>query len=582
MPGIYGFSVTKQNQVDLIDNMSKQMCLYEEFIQDKHFKTDKIAASRLHLGHIGEATSPIEKHGVFVWVEGETYNLNEIQNEFEFEVGESFATAIINTYQKGYLESFLNKIDGYFCASLYDSKTNQVKLISDRYGMRMLYWYFFKGQFAWASEVKGILALNCIDQTIDPLSFDCFMELGYLLGEHTWFSHIKLIKPATVLTYDLNRGDVYQEYYWKWSEIKPNNLSFNQAVDELGKRFIKAVERRFNPNEKIGIALSGGLDSRAIFAATNLINKDFNGYAYTFGVEECDDIQIAKQVIKNSNWIHEEFYFTDKNWFDSRIDKIWNTDGMLDMMHMHGSEFLDDISKKVSINLHGYSGDAILGGVFLNQIPLNERANKENIQSIFKQFSDLVSFNDDFYDINCVEPILQMNRVRRFTAMGTVNSLIKVDQRKPFFDNQLIELIFSLPDEYRVNNRLYSAMLHKFFPLYFNSIPWQKTGKPAGILKEPSLYKRIINKFYRVITSLFNIETNKDFTNYSLWVRSEKVAIKLKELLSRRNSIYKNLSNKDYYNDYLSPHLKNKALNKSSKILKIATIEIYLRRLKKQ
>lgn len=54
------------------------------------------------------------------------------------------------------------------------------------------------------------------------------------------------------------------------------------------------------PDEKIGISLSGGLDNRAIFAAVNHLYPDYKGYAYTFGVPECDDITIAEQVIARS------------------------------------------------------------------------------------------------------------------------------------------------------------------------------------------------------------------------------------------------------------------------------------------
>ncbi|MBE0472255.1 MAG: hypothetical protein IBX55_22445 [Methyloprofundus sp.] len=465
---------------------------------------------------------------------------------------------------------------------MYDQKSQQIKLISDRYGMRMLYWYWHQGQFAWASEVKGILALNDIDKTIDPTSFDCFMDLGYLLGEHTWFEQIKLIKPATILTFDIKNQTIQQHYYWKWSEIKPSNMTFDQAVDELGHRFIKAVARRFDPTDNIGIALSGGLDSRAIFAAVNHLYPDHKGYAYTFGIEGCDDIQIAKQVIARSNWDYQEFHFTSGNWFTPRIEKIWNTDGMLRMMDMHGGDFLDTIAEKMVINLNGYSGDAIIGGGFLGRIPLNVRANNTNLKSFFKQYVDLVNASDDFYEIQRVEPILQMNRVRRFTAMGTVNGLIKVEQRKPFFDNDVVELIFSLPDEYRMNNKLYSAMLQKFFPKYFKDIPWQKTGKPAGVVGKTSIPKRAFNKGMRILKSVLGLKSTKGYTDYNAWIRSPEIAAQLKVLFERENSEYQNITDKDFLNDYLQPHLNNKLLDKSNQILRAATVELYLRKVNKK
>ena len=98
------------------------------------------------------------------------------------------------------------------------------------------------------------------------------MDLGYLLGEHTWFKHVHLIKPATVVEYDIAAETVSQHYYWTWSEIKPNNLGFDDAVDALYEFLPNAVLRRFNPDEHALVSLlSGGLDSRVILAIVEQI-----------------------------------------------------------------------------------------------------------------------------------------------------------------------------------------------------------------------------------------------------------------------------------------------------------------------
>lgn len=581
MPGIYGFTTTQANNESGIDKMSKAMNLYPNLIQDMAFKNDKIAASRIHLGHVGEIQSPQTIGGISVWIEGESYNLDEVWAELNYSGEINLARGLIQAYEKMQLDSFLKKIDGFFCAVIYDENSQKINLISDRYGMRFLYWYFNDNQFIWSSEIKSILELNKVDKTIDKNSLDCFMDLGYLLGEHTWFEHIKLIEPATIIEFDINTKKCKQHNYWEWSDIKPSAMSFEDAVDELGVRFVKAVERRFTPNEGVGIALSGGLDSRAIFAAVNHLHPGHSGYTYTFGTPKCDDITIAEQVISTSNWQHQLFHFTDSNWFESRIDKVWNTDGMQDMMHMHGSEFLNEISKRINVNLNGYSGDVILGGGFLNKTPLNRRASEENIKSFFGKHVSLIDVDNSFYDIDKVEPILQMNRVRRFTAMGTVNSLISVEQRKPFFDNAIVELIYSLPDEYRLNNKLYSAMLNKKFPEFFRSIPWQQTGKPVDVLSPPSIPTRAVNKLFRIISQLLGIKSDKEYVNYNQWVRSPDVMGYLEALLSDKDSIYRTIKDIDFCDKYLLPHKKSSSVNKSNEILRAATIEIYLRMVNK-
>jgi asparagine synthase (glutamine-hydrolysing) len=578
MPGIYGFFATKVNPVATIERMTESMYLYDYFVKDQEFTSNAIAASRVHLGHIGEQTSPTQSGSVAVWVEGEAYNLNELSNEFELPKGVSFERALIETYKKNQLTVFLNKVDGCFCAVLYDQNRQQVKLITDRYGMRMLYCYFQNGQFAWSSEVKGILALNDIDKTIDSNSFDCFMDLGHLLGGHTWFEQIKLVKPATLLTFDIKKKNLSQENYWKWSEIKPSNLTFDEGVDELGHLFIKSVERRFNPDEKNGIALSGGLDSRAIFAAVNHLYPDYRGFAFTFGVGGCDDIQIAKQVVAKTKWRYKEFHFTDQNWFDSRIESVWNTDGMLDMMHMHGGEFVNEISKEINVNLNGYLGDAIFGGSYFKNTPYkNTRINKDLANDYYGHYFDKDWLNSNFFDLNHIDPFLYMSRGRRFVNMGIVNGLIAVDQRAPFFDNDCVELIFSLPDEYRLNNKLYAAMLQKFFPKFFKNIPWQKTGRPANVYRN-TIVTRAVNKGFCILKSLLGGKDTKGFTDYANWIRNDEISSKLNELLDPDKAQYFKIRNNDLRDRYLTPHLNNEGVNNSNEILRISTIELYLRK----
>ncbi|MBH0038957.1 asparagine synthase-related protein [Pseudoalteromonas sp. SWN166] len=578
MPGIFGF--TKKNQSAHIETVQESMMLYPHFKKDDLFKDESIAASRVHLNKIGEKNSPVQSNDVFVWIEGEAYNHVELAGYFGYEESLSFSECLLFVYQQNLLDSFLNKLDGYFCAAIYDKNKKRVKLISDRYGMRMLYWYWNKGQFAWASEVKAILSLDNIDQTINSTSFECFMDLGYLLNEHTWFENIKLIKPATVISLDLQKNTVSQYHYWTWAEIKPSPISFDDAVNELGNRFIQAVERRFDPKEKIGITLSGGLDSRVIFAAVEHLYPDYKGSAFTFGIGGCDDITIAKTVVSKSHWNHKEYHFTDKNWFKPRFEKVWNTDGMKDMMHMHGGEFIDDIASNVDINLNGYLGDAIFGGsYFKNDNYLNRKINKNIVESYYHNTKD-ENFDSDFYNINHIDPYLFMSRGRRLINMGTVNSLIALEQRKPFFDNGCVELIYSLPDEYRLNNKLYAAMLHKFFPKFFKDIPWQQTGKPAGLTIKKSVLTRALNKIVRHLRELVGIKSSAGYTDYKAWIRSPEVASELKKLLNRKDSCYQKLTDQDFEEVYLNPHLNNKLKNNSNEILRAATLEIYLKHVK--
>nr|WP_313975641.1 asparagine synthase-related protein [uncultured Psychrobacter sp.] len=575
MPGIYGV-VSKKDAKSNLQSMSKSMYLYDHFIQDEIFYNDSIAASRTHIGKLGASHSPIKLGDSYIWVEGEAYNINEIASRL-FLKATDLPNLLLQAAEMGRLKTCLNQLDGYFCAAIYNQKKQKVSLISDRYGMRLLYWYHKDGVFAWGSEVKAILAIKDSNKELNISSFQCFMDLGHLLDEHTWFNNIRLINPATIIEYDINSNTATQDYYWKWSSIVPSTLSFEAAVEQLGYTLIEAVEKRFDNEDKISIALSGGLDSRAIFAALNHVHPNYNGYTYTFGIPKCQDIDIAKQVSSLSkNWNHQIFYFDSLSWFQARFEKVWNTDGMQDMQHMHGIEFFKEIPQNMNINLNGYGG-GLFTGEWVDNKKLNQPVNKEFAISKFGKHSYLAPFDSDFYHLNHVEPYIYMNRNRRATNMGTVNYLISMEQRKPLMDNKIVELLLSLPDEYRLSNRLYSAMLQKHFPKYFKNIPWSRTGKPVSITKKATIPTRAINKAKREFCSLLGIQSNKNYTNYTAWIRDKEVSTQLLDLLNPKNAEYTRLTNDDLSKRWLEPHLKNKKINYANQILRAATIEIYLR-----
>ncbi|QHJ13590.1 Asparagine synthetase [glutamine-hydrolyzing] 1 [Paraglaciecola mesophila] len=553
MPGIYGYTKNESNE-DNIHLMSTALIVdSNDLIIDDIVNDSSIQMSHIHLKSTKNHKKTFNKNGIFISIQGEKYNY--IENTFEELLYESY----IN--QK--LKDILSKIDGYFHAIIYDSINKKVHLITDRYGMSLLYYCYTDNKLAWSAEVKGLLALPRTDYTLNEVAINSFLELGYLVENETLLKNIELVPPSTIISYDLKSSNLEQTTYWKWSEIKLQNVSFDSAVEQLGTLFLASVKKRFSPDEKMGVSLSGGLDSRAIIAAVNTLYPDYIGELYTFGIEGCDDIEIAKIVAKKTKWKHTIYNFSESNWFESRFNSIWRTDGMLSMMHMHGIEFLEEVSNKITFNLNGYAGDVVCGGGWLNHLPLDKQANNSDLKQFYKNQTDRVDFDSDFYAIDKCEPHLLMNRVRRFTNMGSVNSLHKITQRKPFFDNNLIEFVYSLPDYYRKDNKLYADMLIKFFPDFFENIPWQKTrktllGKESNLLSYPKI--------------------SRGYINYAKGIRDEEVLRKITNMLHYESSRYSKFTNIDPISQYLNPHLASFKVNHVENIFRFVTLEYYLQR----
>lgn len=122
-------------------------------------------------------------------------------------------------------------------------------------------------------------------------------------------------------------------------------------------------------------------------------------------------------------------------------------------------------------------------------------------------------------------------------------------------------------------------MLLRYFPKFFSEIPWQKTGTPVSISGNNSLFSRVVSRLVRELKSIFGLNSSESFTDYRNWIRNPVIANELEQLLDPSVALYANFLNQDFLSKYLKPHLRHKALDYSNKILRAASIEIYLRQL---
>jgi asparagine synthase (glutamine-hydrolysing) len=274
-----------------------------------------------------------------------------------------------------------------------------------------------------------------------------FLILGYPLENRTWFKSVSLLPTGSVLTWNLKECRGKCNRYWWWSDIEQNKLSLNEdeIIDGLGYLFKKAVNKRSKGN--IGITLSGGLDSRAILAAIKDPPNDFN--AVTFGLRNCEDIRLARHAAKIKGVNHQVFELSESNWLINKFKSVWIVDGHLDISHMHATSNLSEYRGIMEYNLNGYAGDLILGGSFLNEKLLNSNGIdlallNNNLGHKANSSFDISMYvnTQDYASLNKYDYFYLQNRVRRFTYSGSKILQSAIDNRKPFYDNQLIVYIF--------------------------------------------------------------------------------------------------------------------------------------------
>jgi asparagine synthase (glutamine-hydrolysing) len=540
MPGICGYVTTEMHEINraALQQMQDSLACRPYHIRDPLFLDKSIGAARVHTGIVQKAPQPFSREEIYIWFDGEFYTDGPHHSQQT-----SDPQLLLEQYVKGDLVAFMRAVDGIFVAVIYDRRRQTIHFVSDRYGLRRLYIGAGHNKLCWASELKAFRHVPGCSPTIDKTAVQTFMSIGHLTGKTTWFSGIELLEPATILRWDLRKAQAEKKSYWNWKEI-PQMESIgdrDSLAERLGAAFRKAVARRCLRGERIGIGLSGGLDSRAIFAAIPEFIEPIQ--AFTFGENGCLDLKIAQKCAALRPTHHHIHILSADNWLNHRIEGVWRSDGQYNLLHMHGFEYADENREFLDIKLNGFLGDALVGGSYGNH-PNGEVA----------RFLD---------------------RGRRFIALGYSLGDIACHTRIPFFDNELMELVLSIPWQFRRNSSIYNAMLLKEFPAYFVGIPWQKTGLPISRDGRPADLKRFLRKIAGQSAALIPfLPRLYDFVDYPGWIRRPPASRLFRRLLKRKDALIYEFVDPSLITRRLALHMAG--FNYSDILGRYLTLEIWL------
>jgi len=554
MPGIIG-CFTNQGTREEVDKGKALLLNDVPLVQDSTFVNNRIICTRVHLGVIGETTSPTIIASKKCWLEGEFYNINQLRDTFKLEKTTA-ANLILEAAGKGILTAFLQKVDGFFCSVLYDEAIESLTFITDRFGLKPFYLLRKEDNIiAWSSEVKGFLHFKHFDKKINSNNVKNFLRCGHYLNNTTPFDQVSLLGPSSMLTVNCTDKQVsFLENYWQWPMVQPLTISFEEATSQFGLLLKEAVHSRMHNIDKLNISLSGGLDSRAILAAAKIKKQDIK--TFTFGVHKSYEQRIAQKVAQVAQVENYHFNLDGINWFKNRVEGVWKTDGMLSLVHMHGSCYHKQFSEVNPICLHGIGGGILLGGRLITD------SKQSAIQSVYGELSSQIDLEDSFFRLSQEAiPHLIHNRLRRFTLQGMLEQKY-MEYRSPFFQNELIAFLSSIDKRHLADSKLYNAALLKNFAYLFEGIPYSNISYPISN-KRKIFFKG--KRFLHHLAYRCGFTAAYSITEYPQWMKS--IESRIKNFLSSENALYKNyLSEPDLLNldsDYI-------------RVGRLLTFEIYL------
>lgn len=458
----------------------------------------------------------------------------------------------------------LPKLNGMFAFVIYDDLEKSLFCARDRFGIKPLYYFIDGKHFAFSSELKSLLILPFINQSLNIESVYHFSSLMFVPGPATIFNSIKKLQPAHSLKYGLKTGKIDINRWWR-VKFGRKKISAAEASERVRSALENAVERWSLSDVPTACSLSGGIDSSVIAVLLAQRTRNLKTFSVGFtgpGEEKWNELPLAREVANRIGSDHKEIVIDPESLIGDLPKMVWHLDEPYGGGLPSWAVF-KYMSKEVKVGFTGTGGDEIFGDYLrwrhyekrlIPAISGRSRFNRqffnrhyylsdvEKQQNVFNRgdISSLRTSNMLFSLLSEENAPTARDKITRMDMETQLSDefLLMTDRlsmahsleaRTPFLDHEFVEEVFSLQAHIRTAFRPYKSLLRHAV----------STLLPKTLLEAPK----------------------KGFTlPLKLWIRGPLREM-VEELLSPQRLKQQGIYRTDLYNRFVLPHLQNKADN---------------------
>jgi asparagine synthase (glutamine-hydrolysing) len=248
---------------------SRRERLFDVFLGNRRLSIIDLSSS----GHMPMS----DGKGCWITYNGEIFNYLELRRELEAR-GHTFRTGtdtevILHVYSE-YGESGFDRLNGMWAFAIVDSRARKVVLSRDRFSIKPLYLFKSNGELYFGSEIKQLLPL-LPSRELNAGTMTAYLAQGLLDHDvETFFHGITRVQAGTNVVIALDSGTIEERKYWRYESTVPTSASSRDLVEEFRALFFDSVRIRLRSDVKVGVLLSGGLDSSAVTTAVRQVGGE--------------------------------------------------------------------------------------------------------------------------------------------------------------------------------------------------------------------------------------------------------------------------------------------------------------------
>ncbi len=435
-------------------------------------------------------------------------------------------------------------LNGSFIVLVYDAERKKLTIANDRFAAYGLHLARTGNTWWAASSLKWLWNRVAFEEKIDEGGVAQFLFLRRLLGDRTLMTGVRYLPAASIFDIAADSSACEQRYWWPdYSKDAPKD---SELPGILADGLRAAVAAHQSDGRKYGLLLSGGLDSRAILAASSKTPA-----CYTTCLRENNESALARAVAQSA---HAPFHFVPRPadiYNEVLDDAVFLTGGEQTYVEAQFLTYADRWPDPPDTFLIGLGLDIFFGGLYLPKQPasifgrqllhfkLNPIAGefsdevlgkvgyrlkqsdpnlvvcadrraavwdglRHSIESVARRGRDCGAEGFDLWEYMHIDTL---SRHYSFPMMMSVRTY--ADCRAPAFDNNLLDLSVSMTARQKLNGTAYQKAIAILSPA-LGRIHNANTNLPARMpLPQQTLIKMARYAAHKVLGTSYPVAPSR-------------------------------------------------------------------------
>jgi len=198
-------------------------------------------------------------------------------------------------------EDAVKKLRGSFALSIFQRGKGLRKLIlaRDIFGTRSMYYLQIEHALFFASEMKCFLAIAEFNPEVNLNALSYYLTCGFTPNRETLLNQVYKVLPAEIVQFE--DGNLNYTKYWMPRAAEQEPLDPNYWSEHAWANLLNTTKAMLPAKEhKVGITLSGGIDSSLIAAALRHADdsREVLGFSLDYGHNDNPELRMAEDVAK--------------------------------------------------------------------------------------------------------------------------------------------------------------------------------------------------------------------------------------------------------------------------------------------